>query len=55
MEDMAAEIKDLKRAYCQVMELTNAQLGALRGEVGSLVIPMWAIVALLTVSVWRHW
>jgi hypothetical protein len=49
------EIRDLKRAYCQVMELTNGRLYALSGAVGGCAIPLWLIVILLAISLWRAW
>lgn len=55
MDNAAEEIRDFKRAYCQVMELTNARLAGLQGAVVSCTVPLWLIVALLTIGLWRVW
>jgi hypothetical protein len=52
---LADEVKDLKRAYCQVMELTNGRLAVLNNTLGGGVFALWALVVLLAVNLWRVW
>lgn len=51
----AEEIRDLKRAHCEVTELVNARIVALHNAIGSCAIALWIVAALLAIGLWRVW
>lgn len=55
MEKLADEVRDLKRAYCEVMQVTNGQLASLGGLLRGCEAALWFIVVLLAVGLWRVW
>jgi choline-glycine betaine transporter len=55
MDEAADEVKDFKRAHCEVMALTNSRLEALHAAIAACALPLWLIAIVLAVGLWRHW
>jgi hypothetical protein len=55
MLELILEVKDLKRAHCEVANANTVQLAFLRVSLQTCGVALWAIALMMAVALWRHW